>query len=211
MDLDPPTLHKNTLTCTVPLIAEQPPGIEQKAARGLLIWDADDPLTLTLHFEVMMNSFQVRPDSLPFEPEEGTYIMCANCSAEIPYGEMGAVVDVSSDMQELVCLECADNHVSTVYEESLWVIGRNEIEAVLRGDDPPTAAAATVRMWQSSVDSFQIALRENDNLMILTASLEIIPPMLHAIRAYEQTHGNLEEDYLCGGIAELEKMLSKEK
>lgn len=205
MDVDEPAYtYSDSVTCTLPLIAEDQKGV-QMAGRGALFWDATDPLVAGIHFEVMRNSVVIDP--AVYVADEGKRICCTQCNEFLPYGTMGALVSNEPDKFILWCLMCASDHPSTVMDEALWVCGLAELEGVLGDDDPADAGAATVRLWRLNESSFQISLREDNNMMILTAPVDRLETMLQAVRDYEATHPtHTVDNYLDHGFTELEKL-----
>lgn len=209
MDVDEPAhTHGDTVTCTVPMIAERADGV-QSACRGVFYWDADDPIVVGIHFQIMNNSVPVTPERFPID---GGHITCVQCEEEIPYNSMGGIVRSGDDLSEgtLVCLMCADADPTTEYEESLWVLGRDSLEGVFADAPPADADAATARVWRLNEHNFQVALREKDNLLILTIPVNRLEILFTAVGHYESLHPQETESYLEGAFAELERMANGE-
>lgn len=216
---EPAYTHKDTVTCTAPIIAEQDD--VRHCARGCFYWDAPDPLVIGLHFEIMMNSVLVTPERFPVNPEivasceedEVAVLSCVECDEALFYGMFGALVPHQDDPETgvLLCLMCANDHTGTVYEEALWVLGLDELRGALLGATPADAGAATARVWRLDTDNFQVALREGEKLMFLTISVDRLELLLEAVDNYQKANPDEVESYLEGGLAALQRLANGEE
>lgn len=214
-DGDDAMTHNDSVTCGTPIITENIEG-EKRAGRGVLFWDADDPLVLGLHFEVMMNSLIVEPEMFPLpectdcEEDEILVCTCVLCGEGIRYGLLGALVESPDDPDTglLLCLMCAEGHNGTDMEEALWLVGRQALESCLLEEpqDVAPAGPADVRCWRCDTDNYQIALRNGDGVLFLTMPLDQLQKFVDEVRKYEAEHGSEVESYLEGGFAALENL-----
>jgi hypothetical protein len=168
----------------------------------------------------MMNSLRVTPDLFPLPPDldlqenEIGYITCTRCDTELSYTTMGAVVpqEDNPEVGELLCLICADEDPHTIYEESIWVLGLEELRGVLEGAEPTQdVQAARARVWRVDENNFQIALTDGGNLLFLLIPVERLVRALEAINRYQLEHDGETENYLEKGLAELERLANKNR
>lgn len=205
------------VTCRTPMIAERESDGRQGAARGAFYWDADDPMVIALHFQVMANSILVDGKSFPRPGAyDGPYphITCGQCGDTIDWEGIAAVVREPGETQGLLwCLMCAEDHPSTQFVEALWVLSKTALEAVLEGTipEPSPVAVATCRAIEDDDDNFQVVLRQPKMTMILTMPTECLSLMLTAVEAFECERGDQVENYLEQGLAELSKLANRKK
>lgn len=214
-DDDPAYTDGNQVTCETPIICEREVDGRQGAARGAFYWDADDPMVVALHFQVMANSIRVDNVTFP-QPlsDDIPKITCGQCGDDIGWGHIGAVVRLPEDPKTgvLWCLMCADDHPSTKFVEALWVLSRAALEAVLAGAIPEETpiSVATCRAIEDDTENFQVVLRQPKITMILTMPTDRLSLMFEAVQAYEYERGDQQEDYLEKGLAELSKLANRE-
>ncbi len=211
-DDEPAFTTDEGVACRTPIIVERVDG-RQGAARGVFYWDADDPMVLALHFEIMVNSLCVDEKTFPIpamHPETEPKVTCGNCGDNIGWGGMGAIIRQPQDPKVgiLWCLMCAEEHPSTQHLEALWLLGKDALEGVLVGATPPEADVAVARAWRLDEDNFQVSLKTNTaaGLIFLTMPIERLTLILEAVRVFESERGDQAEDYLEKGLAELSKL-----
>lgn len=214
-DMDPAYTDGNQITCETPIICEREADGRQGAARGAFYWDADDPMVVALHFQVMANSIRVDNISFP-QPlgDEIPKVTCGNCGDDIGWGLIGAVVRQPEDPKIglLWCLMCAQDHPSTKFVEALWVLSRAALEAVLEGviPDETPVSVATCRAIEDDPENFQVVLRQPKMTMILTMPCERLSLLFEAVQSFEYERGDQVENYLEQGLAELSKLANRE-
>lgn len=217
-DNEPAITDGDQVTCRTPMIAERESDGRQGAARGAFYWDADDPMVVALHFQIMANSIQVNAQSFPVPdeyPGGEPHVTCGQCGDDINWGGIGAVIRQPEDPKTgiLWCLMCAEDHPSTQFAEGLWVLSRAALEAVLLGERPEETpiSVATCRAIEDDPDNFQVVLRQPKITMIMTMPIERLSLMFEGVQAWEYERGDQEENYLEQGLAELSKLANHEK
>lgn len=215
-ELDGAYTRNDEITCRTPIIVERSDG-RQGVARGDFIWYADDPLTFTLHFEIMANSvcidskFYPTPEELP-EGVKDPKLTCGNCDDDLDWGGMGAVVRDDEDprMGALWCLSCADEHPSTKFIEALWVLSLEALQGVQTDSPPVAAGGAVARCWRLNENNYQVSLlTPQAGLLILTMPIDRLDLMMEAVNAYQFERGDQVENYLEKGLAELNALANK--
>lgn len=200
--------------CRTPIIAERESDGRQGAARGAYYWDADDPMVVTLHFQVMANSILVDDKSFPNVSETVPVVTCGNCGDNINWNGIAAIIRQPEDPKTglLWCLMCAEDHPSTQFVEALWVLSRASLEATLEGalmEETPISVA-TCRAIEDDPDNYQVVLRQPKMTMILTLPTECLSLLFEAVQAFEHERGDQVENYLEKGLAELSKLANRE-
>lgn len=211
-DYDIPHTVGNTVACNVAMICEDGHG-NQKPGVGTYYWDAEDPLVIALHFEIFISAILVDENQFGFPGSrpEGFEVSpcCGECEDRIEYDTFGYIHKVDAITNQLLCLPCGREKPDAQAEEALWVFGLSEMEGVLVDADPAPEAIAHARMWRLDQESYQIQLRQNQNVHTLTLDVEALEAMLVAIREFEQNNGGearLVEGYLESGLHQLEKL-----
>lgn len=204
------------VVCRTPIIAERESDGRQGAARGAYYWDADDPMVVTLHFQVMANSILVDEKSFPITSEftDTPHVTCGNCGDDIAWHGIGAIIRQPEEPKTglLWCLMCAEDHPSTQFVEALWVLPRASLESTLDGalvEETPISVA-TCRAIEDDVDNYQVVLRQPKMTMILTLPTECLSLLFEAVQAFELERGDQVENYLEQGLAALSKLANKE-
>lgn len=180
---------------------------ETRAARGIYLWDPDDPLTVSLHTQVAIQSSPVLAENFPAVPGEGS-VLCWVCEETIEWGEHGVVLfaDDAPTKQGLHCMSCAMDHDAMEIEEALWVMGLESIEGVAQADPlDPAPAGAPIRIWRASADDVTFAFTQGTNTVFITAPLDPIEKLLEAIKQFS-IRAPFEDNYLASGLAALEKL-----
>lgn len=215
-DDEPAITDGAQITCRTPIIAEREVDGRQGAARGAFYWDADDPMVIALHFQVMANSIQVNEQSFPFPtsyPGDTPHVTCGQCGDTINWGGIGAVVRQPEDPKTglLWCLMCAEEHPSTQFAEGLWVLSRAALEGVLVGAIPQETpiSVATCRAIEDDDDNFQVVLRQPKLTMIMTMPTDRLSLMFEAVQAFEYERGDQVENYLAKGLSELSALANR--
>lgn len=177
------------------------------AARGIYLWDPDDPLTVSFHTQIAMQSEPVTHERYPAVPED-QWVLCWVCEEPFAWNDMGMILPCpeSPHGQSLHCMDCGMDHDSAEIEEAMWVMSLDSVEGACLVDPlEPAPAGAPIRIWRASENDVTFAFTQGANTVFITVPINRIDALLGAIKEFS-FKTPYEDNYLAGGLAALEKL-----